>query len=80
MDMCKIRCKIVNSQLIVFKKKKGRKSSYMNQYTLIQRLNLLRSLMGSGFEKPGEIFWERFRHVRMILVKYHYVIYITDQP
>lgn len=52
----------------------------MNQYTLIQRLNLLRSLMGSGFEKPGEIFWERFRHVRMILVKYHYVIYITDQP
>ena len=52
----------------------------MNQYTLIQRLNLLRSLMRSGFEKPGEILWERFRHVRMILVKYHYVIYITDQP
>ena len=43
----------------------------MNQYTLIQRLNLLRSLMRSGFEKPGEILCERFRHVRMILVKYH---------
>ena len=25
MDMCKIRCKIVNSQLIVFKKKKRKK-------------------------------------------------------
>ena len=33
MDMCKIRCKIVNSQLTVFKQKKERKSSYMNQYT-----------------------------------------------
>ena len=43
----------------------------MNQYTLIQRLNLLRSSMTSGFEKPGEILWERFWHVRMILAKYH---------
>ena len=69
--MCKIRCKIVNSQLTVFKGKKERKSSYMNQYTLIQRLNLQRSLMRRGFEKPGEILWERFQHVRMVLVKYH---------
>ena len=44
MDMCKIRCKIVKSQLTVFKKKKERKSSYMNQYTLIQKLHLLTSL------------------------------------
>ena len=29
MDMCKIRCKIVNSQLIVFKKKKKEEKAHI---------------------------------------------------